>query len=76
MPRELDFQGRRVLVTAGTKGVGKAVVALLKQQGATVLTTARHIPEDSISETYCIEICQIHATHYYGVYHWSINVPF
>lgn len=36
MSLDLDFQGKRVLVTAGTKGVGKAVVGLLKQQGARV----------------------------------------
>ena len=42
MLMDLDLQGRRVLVTAGTKGIGKAVVHLLKQQGARVLTTARH----------------------------------
>jgi NAD(P)-dependent dehydrogenase (short-subunit alcohol dehydrogenase family) len=37
--RELD--GRRALVTGGTKGVGEAVVARLRQAGAKVLTTAR-----------------------------------
>jgi NADPH:quinone reductase-like Zn-dependent oxidoreductase len=39
MALKLDFQGKRVLVTAGTKGVGKAVVGLLKEWGQ-VLTTA------------------------------------
>jgi NADPH:quinone reductase-like Zn-dependent oxidoreductase len=33
MALKLDFQGKRVLVTAGTKGVGKAVVGLLKEWG-------------------------------------------
>lgn len=42
MQCDLDFHGKRILVTAGTKGVGKAVVGLFKQLGATVLTTARH----------------------------------
>ncbi len=46
MLMDLDLQGRRVLVTAGTKGIGKAVVHLLKQQGARVLTTARHEPQN------------------------------
>ncbi len=52
MLTDLDFQGKRVLVTAGTKGIGKAVVTLLKQLGATVLTTARHIPTESIADAF------------------------
>src|SRR5467141_3036795 len=36
---------QRALVTGGTKGVGKAVVAALREAGATVLTTARSRPE-------------------------------
>jgi NAD(P)-dependent dehydrogenase (short-subunit alcohol dehydrogenase family) len=41
----LDLEGKRALVTGGTKGVGKAVVAALHDAGATVLTTARSRPE-------------------------------
>lgn len=52
MLMDLDLQGRRVLVTAGTKGIGKAVVHLLKQQGATVLTTARHEPAESSADAF------------------------
>ena len=37
--KELD--GKRALVTGGTKGIGKAAVAWLRAAGATVLTTAR-----------------------------------
>ena len=40
--RELD--GRRALVTGGTKGIGEAVAARLREAGATVLTTARARP--------------------------------
>jgi NAD(P)-dependent dehydrogenase (short-subunit alcohol dehydrogenase family) len=36
---------QRALVTGGTKGVGEAVVAALREAGATVLTTARSRPE-------------------------------
>jgi NAD(P)-dependent dehydrogenase (short-subunit alcohol dehydrogenase family) len=41
----LDLKGRRALVTGGTKGVGRAVVATLRDAGATVLTTARSQPD-------------------------------
>ena len=36
-----ELQGLRALVTGGTKGIGEAVVARLREQGAVVLTTAR-----------------------------------
>jgi NAD(P)-dependent dehydrogenase (short-subunit alcohol dehydrogenase family) len=41
----LELQGKRALVTGGTKGVGQAVVTALREAGATVLTTARSRPE-------------------------------
>jgi NAD(P)-dependent dehydrogenase (short-subunit alcohol dehydrogenase family) len=41
MSDTLEFQGRRVLVTGGTKGIGAAVASTLRAAGATVLTTAR-----------------------------------
>lgn len=46
----LGLKDKRVLVTGGTKGVGKAVVELLLEEGAKVLTSARQatpeIPPD------------------------------
>src|SRR5258708_3715027 len=39
-----EFDGKRVLVTGGSKGIGQAVVARLGEGGATVLTTARTRP--------------------------------
>lgn len=44
MMSELDFSGKRVLVTGGTRGIGEAIVLRFRQGGATVLTTARSAP--------------------------------
>jgi NAD(P)-dependent dehydrogenase (short-subunit alcohol dehydrogenase family) len=41
MDGDLEIRGRRTLVTGGTKGVGAAVAARLRELGAKVLTTAR-----------------------------------
>jgi len=42
----LELEGRRALVTGGTKGIGEAVVARLIEAGARVLATARSRPDD------------------------------
>jgi len=41
----LTLQGKRALVTSGTRGAGAATVALFRELGAQVLTTARGAPE-------------------------------
>lgn len=41
-----ELQGKRALVTGGTKGIGEAVVRLLAQRGATVVATARQLPAE------------------------------
>src|SRR5207253_4727202 len=41
-----EFDGKRVLVTGGTKGIGEAVTSRLREAGARVLTTARTRPSD------------------------------
>src|SRR3989449_575379 len=46
MSDNLELNGRRALVTGGTKGIGEAVAARLREAGATVLTTARTRPRD------------------------------
>jgi NAD(P)-dependent dehydrogenase (short-subunit alcohol dehydrogenase family) len=42
----VELEGRRALVTGGTKGIGRAVVTALQRAGAQVLTVARTRPED------------------------------
>lgn len=39
------LDGRRALVTGGSKGSGKAVVERLREMGADVYTTARTMPD-------------------------------
>src|SRR5258708_23059527 len=41
-----EFNGKRVLVTGGTKGAGKAIADRFLRGGATVIITARSAPED------------------------------
>lgn len=48
MSLDLELDGRRALVTGGTKGIGAAVVAVLRANGANVLTTARSLPSQPV----------------------------
>jgi NAD(P)-dependent dehydrogenase (short-subunit alcohol dehydrogenase family) len=41
-----EFDRKRVLVTGGTKGAGKAIAERFQQGGATVIVTARSAPEE------------------------------
>ncbi|VWB66391.1 SDR family oxidoreductase [Burkholderia metallica] len=52
MSATFELQGLRALVTGGTKGIGKAVVAQLCEAGATVLATARLRPDDLSEERF------------------------
>lgn len=45
-PDPVEFEGRRVLVTAGTKGAGRATVKRFLAGGARVITAARAAPDD------------------------------
>ncbi|MGE3924679.1 MAG: SDR family oxidoreductase [Lautropia sp.] len=45
MSFSLELTGRRALVTGGTKGIGAAVVAVLRDAGVKVMTSARSVPE-------------------------------
>jgi len=41
-----EFDGKRTLVTGGTRGIGEAIVRRLRDSGAKVVTTARSTPHD------------------------------
>jgi NAD(P)-dependent dehydrogenase (short-subunit alcohol dehydrogenase family) len=45
---DLGLSGCRALVTGGTKGIGAAVVQVLRENGATVATSARSKPRESL----------------------------
>ena len=45
MAYDLGLDGRTALVTGGTQGMGKAIVAALRDAGVDVLTTARRQPD-------------------------------
>lgn len=45
MDDRTSLEGKRILVTGGTTGIGRATVALLAREGARVLTFGRHRPE-------------------------------
>ncbi len=47
MSFSFELTGRRALVTGGTKGVGAAIVTVLRDEGVKVITTARSVPETS-----------------------------
>ena len=41
-----ELEGKRVLITSGTKGISRAIVERLLNAGAIITTTARTIPND------------------------------
>ena len=48
MTFDLHLASRRALVTAGTRGIGAAVVDALHEAGASVIATARALPADPV----------------------------
>lgn len=53
----LGLEGKRVLITSGTKGAGAATVALFQALGARVITCARHKPDFPVeAEFVCTDL--------------------
>lgn len=48
----VSLEGKRALITSGTRGAGAATVALFRELGARVLTTARSKPDDLPEELF------------------------
>jgi NAD(P)-dependent dehydrogenase (short-subunit alcohol dehydrogenase family) len=47
-----DFNGRRILVTGGTRGIGEAIVGRLIRGGGKVITTGRSLPPDATPDRF------------------------
>src|SRR4051812_37708711 len=47
-----EFTGKRVLVTGGTKGAGKAIADRFQHDGATVIITARSAPTEKTASNF------------------------
>lgn len=54
MSLDPDLKNRRALVTGGTRGIGAAVVDVLREAGARVVTTARRVPADPHTDLHYI----------------------
>lgn len=48
----IDLRGKSALITSGTRGAGAATVALFRELGARVITTARNRPADFPAELF------------------------
>jgi len=47
-----EFQGRRILVTGGTRGIGEAIVNRLVRGGGDVVATARSVSSETSADRF------------------------
>ena len=47
-----EFNGRRILVTGGTRGIGEAILQRLSLDGGKVITTGRSVPTDGTPDQF------------------------
>jgi len=50
-----ELSGKKAFVTGGTKGIGESIVERLRQAGATVMTTARTLPQNLELREYFVQ---------------------
>lgn len=50
--READFDGKRILVTGGTRGIGEAIVERFSRGGGRVIATARTLPAGGANDRF------------------------
>jgi NAD(P)-dependent dehydrogenase (short-subunit alcohol dehydrogenase family) len=54
MSFDLELTRRRALVTGGTRGIGAAIVKVLKSSGANVVATGRSMPRQAVPGVYYV----------------------
>lgn len=47
-----EFNGKRILVTGGTRGIGEAIVKRFIREGGNVIATARSIPDRAVADQF------------------------
>lgn len=52
MAETTEFNGRRILVTSGTRGIGGAIVDRLIRGGGDVIATARSVSEETSADRF------------------------